>query len=146
MRFRHPEPLMYATDGQEAVALWDDPDHAEMTVVEGLRALPAVLRTFRSGTGRFLRITSIMEEARPAEPHYYLLAVGVRRDQQGRGLGSAVLQPMLDRCDDEGVPAYLENSKPRNEAFYVRHGFTSSAPFDLTDGAPPIVPMWRTPR
>ena len=45
----------------------------------------------------------------PPEPHYYLEFLGTRRGQQSRGGGTAVLQPMLDRCDAEGVPAYLES-------------------------------------
>lgn len=145
-RRRHPEPLMYTTERQEAVALWDAPGYAVISDVDGVRALPALVRAFRWGTPRFLKIASVMDRAHPTEPHFYLFAVGVRRDQQGRGLGSAVIQPMLDRCDDEGLPAYLENSKPRNEAFYARHGFEPMEPFRLPDGVPPIMPMWRSPR
>ena len=49
--------------------------------------------------------------------------LGVEPDAQGQGLGSQVLRPMLDRCDSEGVPAYLESSKATNVPFYERHGF-----------------------
>lgn len=42
---------------------------------------------------------------------------------KGRGLGSAVLAPVLDKADAEGVPCYLENSNPRNTPFYTRLGF-----------------------
>jgi hypothetical protein len=53
---------------------------------------------------------------------------------------------MLERCDDEGIAAYLENSKPRNEAFYARHGFEPLEPLPLPAGAPPLTPMLRSPR
>jgi hypothetical protein len=55
-------------------------------------------------------------------------------------------QPDLDRCDAEGVPAYLENSKSANEASNVRHGFEPAGRVPLPDGAPPFITMWRTPR
>jgi hypothetical protein len=52
---------------------------------------------------------------------------------------------MLDRCDSEGVGAFLESSKERNIAFYARHGFrvTSEVRFP---GGPPLWLMWRDPR
>ncbi|MEM9711418.1 MAG: GNAT family N-acetyltransferase [Actinomycetota bacterium] len=145
-RFRRPESLVWCTPDTDAVAVWDGPGEAGWSVMDGIRSQPAVLRSFHLGAVRFLRSAAAMARAHPAEPHYYLLAVGVRQGGQGRGLGSSVLRPMLDRCDGEGLPAYLENSKPQNEAFYARLGFTAMPPFDLPKGAPPVMPMWREPR
>ena len=93
-----------------------------------------------------LRTLATLERVHPRQPHYHLAYVGTHPDRQGRGLGTAVLEPMLDRCDTEGVAAYLENSKPRNEAFYARHGFVATGPIPLPDGAPPMMAMWREPR
>lgn len=53
---------------------------------------------------------------------------------------------MLERGDEAGIAAYLENSKPRNEAFYARHGFEPRDPLPLPSGAPPLTPMLRRPR
>lgn len=145
-RLRRPESLVWCTPDLGAVAVWDGPGEADWSAADALRALPAVVRSFRSGTVRFARVGAAADRAHPEDPHHYLLAVGVRRDGQGRGLGSSVIRPMLDRCDREGLPAYLENSKPRNQAFYARFGFEAAAPLDLARGAPPIVPMWREPR
>ncbi len=55
--------------------------------------------------------------------HWYLPQLGVHRQHQGRGVGSAVLQPILMRADVEGLPCYLETEKLRNLPFYRRHGF-----------------------
>src|SRR5882724_5286479 len=41
---------------------------------------------------------SVVARLRPATPHYYLGAVGTRRDRHRRGLATAVLAPILDRA------------------------------------------------
>jgi GNAT superfamily N-acetyltransferase len=87
-----------------------------------------------------------MDAHHPEEPHYYLFAIGTHRNARGKGVGSTLMQAMVDRSDDEGVPAYLENSKPRNEAFYARHGFVAGDLLPMPSGCPAVQPMWRTPR
>ena len=143
---RKDRPEVFATDGDGSVAIWHGIDEWKGSVVESIRALPSFTRALGLGVTRAFRVLAIMEKVHPTEPHYHLAYVGTHPDQQGRGLGTAVLQPMLERCDTEGVPAYLENSKPRNEAFYVRHGFVNTGPIPLPDGAPPVMGMWREPR
>ncbi len=55
------------------------------------------------------------------------------------------MEPMLQRCDDEGVGAYLESSKERNVAFYGRHGFRVTRELRFPRG-PRLWLMWRDPR
>lgn len=143
---RKAEPELFITEGGGSVSIWHGVDQWKGSVVESLRTLPPFARVFRLGLPRVLRTLTTMERVHPHAPHYHLAYVGTRPDQQGRGLGTAVLGPMLERCDREGVAAYLENSKPRNEAFYVRHGFVARGPIPLPDGAPPVMAMWREPR
>ncbi len=59
----------------------------------------------------------------PHEPHWYLATLGTAVEQQGKGVGGALLRPVLEHCDAEGLPCYLESSKERNVPFYRRHGF-----------------------
>ena len=64
-----------------------------------------------------------VEKAHPSEPHYYLEYLGVEPEQQGKGLGSTILQHLIHKADEECVGCYLENANPRNISFYQRFGF-----------------------
>ncbi|MFF3614588.1 GNAT family N-acetyltransferase [Streptomyces sp. NPDC002580] len=78
--------------------------------------------------------------------HAYLWMIGVSPERQGEGLGSALIGSVLDRCDSEGLAAYLEASNDRSRALYERLGFVVTGdPLDLPDG-PRMWPMWRDPR
>jgi GNAT superfamily N-acetyltransferase len=143
---RKPHPELFVAGEAGSVAIWHGIDEWKGSTVESIRSLPAFTRVFGLGLPRVLRTLATLERVHPREPHYHLAYVGTHPDRQGRGLGTAVLAPMLDRCDTEGVAAYLENSKPRNEAFYARHGFVATGPIPLPDGAPPMMAMWREPR
>ncbi|MEU7334225.1 GNAT family N-acetyltransferase [Streptomyces sp. NPDC007074] len=77
--------------------------------------------------------------------HEYLWMIAVASERQGEGLGGALVGSVLDRCDEEGLPAYLEASNERSRALYARLGFGDlGRPLELPDG-PLMWPMWREP-
>ncbi len=78
-------------------------------------------------------------------PHYYVRDIGVHPDMQGRGLGSALMRPTLDRCDREALPAYIEASSERSAALYERLGFRHVKELRV-GGSPPLWLMIRLPR
>ncbi|MFH9004368.1 GNAT family N-acetyltransferase [Streptomyces afghaniensis] len=79
--------------------------------------------------------------------HEYLWMIGVVPGRQGEGLGTALIESVLDRCDREGLPAYLEASSARSRKLYERLGFELAGPvLDLPEGGPTMWPMWREPR
>jgi GNAT superfamily N-acetyltransferase len=80
------------------------------------------------------------------EPHYYVRWIGIKPELQGHGLGSALMAPALDRCDREGLPAYIEASTERSAALYGRLGFVPVASPQLSEDLPRIWPMRRPPR
>lgn len=83
-----------------------------------------------------------MEKHHPHERHFYLAFIAVAPRLQGMGLGSAMLDATLKRVDEAGLPAYLENSNPKNTALYTRHGFVRRK--DIAPaGAPQLIAMWR---
>jgi len=77
-------------------------------------------------------------------PHWYLSLLGTDPEARGRGLGSAVLQPVLERSDAERVGVYLESSKEANIGFYARLGFRVTRELRLPRG-PRMWAMWREP-
>ena len=86
-----------------------------------------------------------MEAFHPTEPCWYLAMIGVDPVHQRRGLGSALMREVLDDCDRQNLPAYLESTNPRNLTLYERHGFHRLGIID-TGEAPPLTPMLREPR
>lgn len=105
--------------------------------------MPAQLRGVGLGITRGMRLMGPIEKAHPTEPHHYLEFLGCRREAQGCGVGSALLSATVGLWDEQGVPAYLENSNPRNTPLYERHGFETRGAIDVPKGCPPLKPMWR---
>jgi GNAT superfamily N-acetyltransferase len=127
-------------------ALWAPPGHALISPLTTLRFAPDLVRALGRSTARALLSLNRVEHKHPKEPHWYLGVLGTRKAAQGRGIGSALLEPVLERCDTEGIPAYLESSKYENLAFYSRHGFAVTGEIALPFGGPTVWPMWRDPR
>jgi ribosomal protein S18 acetylase RimI-like enzyme len=84
-----------------------------------------------------------MEHAHPPEPYFYLAFVGVAPRFQGTGLGTALLESTLGRVDAVGMPAFLENSNPRNIKLYERFGFRVTDEISARKDAPPLYAMLR---
>lgn len=142
---RTPEHQVHLDVRCEGAALWHGVNRWIMPTRDVLRMSPVTLRAGFIGT-RALRLNSSLQKAHPREKHYYLEVLGTLPGCQGKGIGSALLRTVLDTCDRDGVGAYLENSNPRNEALYGRHGFQPIEALALPPGCPPLVPMWRNPQ
>jgi GNAT superfamily N-acetyltransferase len=144
--FRTDDHEVYRAADHSGAAVWKGIDGWKTPTWSIVRQAPSLITVFELRILRALRVLEAMEHAHPELPHYYLQTLGTRREAQSHGVGSAVLAPMLERCDREGVPAYLESSNLRNVPFYARHGFEAQGVVPLPDGAPPITRMWREPR
>ena len=141
-----PHDETYTTPARHGAALWVPPGHGETGVGETLRTIPKIVSIWGRHSVRALRAFEFMEANHPKEPHHYLWLLGVDPDHQGRGIGSALLRAVLDRCDYEGEPAYLEATSVRNRNLYWRHGFEVTRTVRWPGGGPPLWLMWRDPQ
>jgi GNAT superfamily N-acetyltransferase len=91
------------------------------------------------------RVQRAMEERHLREPHFYVRTVGVRTALQGQGVGSALMQPTLERANSAGLPTYIEASTERSAALYERLGFVHMDVLELPEGGPPVWLMRRPP-
>jgi ribosomal protein S18 acetylase RimI-like enzyme len=140
-----PHDESYVHERLIGAALWMPPGTWHLGPFTQLRLTPAVIGILRADAARLLRALTWMEKRHPHERHYYLPAIGVAPAWQGRGYGAALLRPMLERCDADGVPAYLEASTQRNRALYERHGFEVVEEGRYAGDGPPLWRMWRPP-
>ncbi|HEV7930892.1 MAG TPA: GNAT family N-acetyltransferase [Actinomadura sp.] len=129
----------------EAGALWTPPGRWRVSPAAQARQILPVLRGFGRRTPTALRALATIERQHPEEPHWYLALLGTNPPAQGNGLGAALLRSRLDRCDREGMPAYLESSKDGNVPYYERFGFRVTEELAMPGGCPPVWLMWREP-
>lgn len=104
------------------------------------------------GETSLARFGSFMEQCASAHerllpgPHWYLLILGVDPPHQGRGVGGALIQPVLATADADRLPCYLETAKERNLAFYRRHAFEVVEELVVDAAGPRMWLMVRPPR
>jgi GNAT superfamily N-acetyltransferase len=127
----------------------DDLAGAALSLPPGKWRAPLRATLFEGGAfgahlSRAARLAAAIERRHVREPHYYVRDVGVLPTMQGKGLGSALLDPTLSRCDRESLPAYLEASSERNAALYARLGFELIDELRVSD-SPPLRLMLRPP-
>jgi ribosomal protein S18 acetylase RimI-like enzyme len=126
------------------VALWIPPGHDD----EEIDANVANLLAQAVDPERLQEVGSVlsaMQSYHPDTPCWYLPLIGVDPYHQGRGLGAELMKYALARCDEQGLPAYLESSNPANISLYERHGFEVIGRIQ-EQSSPLVHPMLRHPR
>lgn len=139
-----PEPV--------GVSLWKGPELGAMTDAQleacGLARIPEWLSP--DALARFDRLFDAVEgslEADEPGPRWYLGVLGVAPGWQGRGLGTRLAAPGLERADRDGLPTTLETAQPRNLPLYRRLGFDVLREIGpAATGGPTVWTMRRPPR
>ena len=119
---------VYTTPALEGVACWLPPGNSAPTFSRMLRTglLTEPLKFGWSGFRRFMDVVSYTEKVHERSvpgPHWYLWGLGVDPSHQGKGIGGALMQPILARADTDRLPCYLETMNETNVPFYRKHGF-----------------------
>jgi ribosomal protein S18 acetylase RimI-like enzyme len=136
----------YTTEGYTGSAVWAPAGKPLRTGLGGILTMLPVLPYVVANMRTTLRLLTLIETKHPRVPHWYLASLGTAVEEQGKGVGGALLRPVLDHCDAESLPCYLESSKERNVPFYRRHGFEVVEEVPIPDDGPSIWTMWREPR
>lgn len=95
------------------VTMWSEMDQMEQ------RFGPEAYRRFTEAYRHFEHI----HHQCMVGPHWYLALLGVSPHCQRQGIGGALLTPILQRTDQEGLPSYLETFVSDNVPFYEHRGF-----------------------
>ncbi|MBD2775582.1 GNAT family N-acetyltransferase [Iningainema sp. BLCCT55] len=149
LRYSQHYNHVYTTAGNlKGVAVWLPPERSIDTNI--LQLIPTALALpFQLGwskLGRGISLLSAIEERHKLDmpsPHWYLSILGVAPACQGQGVGSSLLQPILKRADNEGLPCYLETATQSAVRFYQRHGFEVVWTGTFTEGSPCLWTMKR---
>jgi hypothetical protein len=78
-----------------------------------------------------LKREAAIKKLHPRGGFCYLWFIGVSPEVQRKGIGSSLLEELLEQCDREGLPVYLETSVEGNLPWYAKWGFTVYQELDL---------------
>jgi GNAT superfamily N-acetyltransferase len=131
----------------EAAAVWCPPDVEMFDEPAVSRLWPVLEHTLGDRAEEVVTGLTQITVAHPEDrgPHFYLGELGTARSAQSQGLGSRLISEVLERCDRQGLGAYLESSNIRNVPFYERHGFQILCEVAVSEEFV-ARPMWRDPR
>ncbi|MDJ0953465.1 MAG: GNAT family N-acetyltransferase [Acidimicrobiia bacterium] len=117
------------TAGFEAVALWLAPGRDvgfRAMLGSGFASARWAFKPPRQDFRLMMRVMRQFDRKKKqlmTEPHWYLMALGVDPDHQGRGHGSTLVRHGIERADRDGRMIYLETETEQNLDFYTRLGF-----------------------
>ena len=125
--------------GAHAAAVWQQPNPTKPSWFSMFtNALEGIAR-LRSCVERAQKVQQLTYAVRPKDAHWYLAIIGTEPSFRGQwkdgpSMASCLLRSVLDRCDQQEVPAYLESSNRGNIGFYQRHGFKITQELQLPHG------------
>lgn len=117
-------------------ALWAPPGAVPVSDQDAQELGQRITELAGPDAPRFLGVNKLFDDHHPPGSYWYLQFLGVAPAWQGQGIGSALLAPVLARCDREGMRAYLDATSQRNRRLYERHGFAAEGPFAPPGGPP----------
>lgn len=127
---------IFLTAGGEAAALWTPPGGPGLSEAQLADRWMAEMapRLPDDALERLDRFDAASERMGPPDGLRYLGVLATRPDHRGRGHACAVLTPVLERDDRDGIGAHLDAGTPENLPFYERFGFRVHAETDIEGG------------
>ena len=136
---------VYTTPEVSGVIFTLPPGHTKISeweyIQNGFLPAPLVLgsRDFARSQECEAFVGNMHEKLMNGRPHYYLWGLVVDPAQKQKGIGTALLRPVIEKADAEKMPIYLETHDERNVNYYQRMDFK----LVCTDKIPKYeVPIW----
>jgi GNAT superfamily N-acetyltransferase len=150
LNYSYKDGQIYTTKSLEGIAIWIPPGKFPLNdfrlLILGGYALP-----FKINPSKLLEFISLFLKVEKQHKqnvdrqHWYLFMLGVAPDRRSQGIGSLLLQPILERADRAKLSCYLETSTPRAVRFYQKHGFEIISEIKLFHNNLQIWTMKRNP-
>ena len=116
---------VFLSDNKEACALVLLPDRKKPTVRSALLDLKLIF--FATGVGNIdkaIKRENAIAKHHPEGPIYYLWFIGVDQPSQNQGIGSRLMQELINDGLSQNRVVCLETSTLRNIPWYKKFGFT----------------------
>ena len=124
---------VYLSHDGQACALIVYPHKVKTSLQSILLDLRLILRCIGPRNIRkAMQREAVIKKLYPKTPFCYLWFIGTSPDVQRKGIGSTLLKTLLDQCDQQDLPVYLETSVERNLPWYKKCGFTVYEELDLS--------------
>ncbi|MDB5245985.1 MAG: family N-acetyltransferase [Segetibacter sp.] len=115
----------YFTDDFSGVIICSMSDDKLPILEEALLTAQFVLKvTGIEGIGKALKREQYIQQFHPDESEFlYIWFIGLKKTEQGKGVGSQLLQEIINKSNEQKVPVYVETSSERILNFYKKFGF-----------------------
>jgi hypothetical protein len=121
------------SDDNKGCALIVYPDKKKTTLKSTLLDIKLILQAVGiDNVSKALKREKLISSIQPKIPMAYLWFIGVDPDAQGHGVGSKLLQEIIDYSNRNNRPIYLETSTVKNLGWYKKFGFEVYCERDLT--------------
>jgi ribosomal protein S18 acetylase RimI-like enzyme len=114
---------VYLNDDNTATTLWNTEKQEKVTFRYVKRNLAFLFRIGVISTIRILKADRLIYSKYP-EKYCQLYLIGVLPEEHGKGLASAMMNPILAEMQTQAIPIHLETENPRNVEIYKKKGFS----------------------
>lgn len=115
---------IWTIEDAASVAMWSPPTTPGIEPADAAAAQSEVGGSDGAAAERIEHYESIVGEALPETPHWYLGILATHPDRAGRRLGRRVMRDGLAAAHRDAVPAILETTRADNVALYQRAGWS----------------------
>lgn len=120
--FRRGE--IYLSDDNNAAALWDCERNEKLSFHYIWRNLAFLFQIGIKSVVRIVKSEAHVHNNFRKYPRYcHLYMIGVLPGARGKGLASALMNPMIQKMKERSIPLFLETANPRNVEIYKKKGF-----------------------